>query len=146
MSHLGELAQLAQQDTQMDRSGSLLWTPVPRRHHRRSRVADPALPEVPVFRRSGHLGHPGRGSSGDIHLGLHAPEFRRNRPEGAQRRVDHRHQPLPGLDGHRLGHRASDGGAVKASEMADTIVFILSLPRNVNVSEICVRSTLDTTA
>ena len=36
-------------------------------------------------------------------------------------------------------------GAVLPSEVADTIVFILSLPRNVNVSEICVRPTIDTT-
>ena len=37
-------------------------------------------------------------------------------------------------------------GAVKASEMAQTIVFVLSLPRNVNISEIHVRPTIDTTA
>ena len=42
-------------------------------------------------------------------------------------------------------HVAKDG-AVKPSEMADTIVFILSLPRNVNISEIHVRPTIDTTA
>jgi len=40
----------------------------------------------------------------------------------------------------------SKEGAVKASEMADTMVFILSLPRNVNISEIHVRPTNDTTA
>ena len=36
-------------------------------------------------------------------------------------------------------------GAVLPSEVADTIVFILSLPRNVNVSEICVRPIINTT-
>ena len=45
-----------------------------------------------------------------------------------------------------IAAHVSKDGAVKASEMADTIVFILSLPRNVNVSEICVRPTIDTTA
>ena len=45
-----------------------------------------------------------------------------------------------------IAQHVSKDGAVKASEMADTIVFILSLPRNVNVSEICVRPTIDTTA
>ena len=40
----------------------------------------------------------------------------------------------------------SKEGAVKASEVGDTIVFILSLPRNVNISEICIRPTIDTTA
>ena len=42
-------------------------------------------------------------------------------------------------------HVAKDG-AVLPSEVADTIVFILSLPRRVNISEICVRPTIDTTA
>ena len=37
-------------------------------------------------------------------------------------------------------------GAVKPKDMGDTVVFILSLPRRVNVSEICVRPTIDTTA
>ena len=37
-------------------------------------------------------------------------------------------------------------GAVKASEIADTLVFMLSMPRNVNISEISVRPTIDTTA
>jgi NADP-dependent 3-hydroxy acid dehydrogenase YdfG len=37
-------------------------------------------------------------------------------------------------------------GAVQPSEIGDTIVFILSLPRRVNISEICVRPTIDTTA
>jgi NADP-dependent 3-hydroxy acid dehydrogenase YdfG len=40
----------------------------------------------------------------------------------------------------------SKDGAVLPSEVGDTIVFILSLPRNVNISEICVRPTIDTTA
>jgi NADP-dependent 3-hydroxy acid dehydrogenase YdfG len=39
----------------------------------------------------------------------------------------------------------SKEGAVQASDTADTIVFILSLPRRVNISEICVRPTIDTT-
>ena len=37
-------------------------------------------------------------------------------------------------------------GAVQPSEIGDTIVHILSLPRHVNISEICIRPTLDTTA
>jgi len=37
-------------------------------------------------------------------------------------------------------------GAVQPSEIGETIVFILSLPRRVNISEICVRPTIDTTA
>jgi NADP-dependent 3-hydroxy acid dehydrogenase YdfG len=40
----------------------------------------------------------------------------------------------------------SKEGAVLPSEVGDTIVFILSLPRRVNISEICVRPTIDTTA
>lgn len=39
----------------------------------------------------------------------------------------------------------SKDGAVQASDTADTIMFILSLPRRVNISEICVRPTIDTT-
>jgi NADP-dependent 3-hydroxy acid dehydrogenase YdfG len=39
----------------------------------------------------------------------------------------------------------SKPGAVLASDTADTIIFILSLPRRVNISEICVRPTIDTT-
>jgi len=39
----------------------------------------------------------------------------------------------------------SKEGAVLPSEVGDTIVFILSLPRRVNISEICVRPTIDTT-
>ncbi len=37
-------------------------------------------------------------------------------------------------------------GAVKASEIGDTLVFMLSMSRNVNISEIQVRPTIDTTA
>jgi NADP-dependent 3-hydroxy acid dehydrogenase YdfG len=37
-------------------------------------------------------------------------------------------------------------GAVLPSEVGDTIVFILALPRRVNISEICIRPTIDTTA
>ena len=37
-------------------------------------------------------------------------------------------------------------GAVKASEIADTLLFMLSMPRHVNISEISVRPTIDTTA
>lgn len=37
-------------------------------------------------------------------------------------------------------------GAVLPSEVGDTIVFILCLPRRVNISEICIRPTIDTTA
>ena len=40
----------------------------------------------------------------------------------------------------------SKQGAVLPSEVGDTIVFILSLPRHVNVSEIAIRPTIDTTA
>jgi NADP-dependent 3-hydroxy acid dehydrogenase YdfG len=42
-------------------------------------------------------------------------------------------------------HVAKDG-AVLPSEVGETIVFILSLPRRVNISEICIRPTIDTTA
>ena len=45
-----------------------------------------------------------------------------------------------------IKQHVSKEGAVKASEVGDTIVFILSLPRNVNISEISVRPTIDTTA
>ena len=37
-------------------------------------------------------------------------------------------------------------GAVLPSEVGDTIVFILSLPRRVNISDIAIRPTIDTTA
>jgi len=39
----------------------------------------------------------------------------------------------------------SKEGAVLPADTADTIVFILTLPRRVNISEICVRPTIDTT-
>jgi NADP-dependent 3-hydroxy acid dehydrogenase YdfG len=42
-------------------------------------------------------------------------------------------------------HVAKDG-AVQPSEIADTLVFMLAMPRNVNISEITVRPTIDTTA
>ena len=45
-----------------------------------------------------------------------------------------------------IAAHVSKDGAVKAAEMGDVIAFILSLPRNVNISEICVRPTIDTTA
>jgi NADP-dependent 3-hydroxy acid dehydrogenase YdfG len=38
------------------------------------------------------------------------------------------------------------GGAMKASDIADTILFILSLPRRANVSQILIRPTIDTAA
>ena len=37
-------------------------------------------------------------------------------------------------------------GAVLPEEIGQTIVFMLSLPRRVNISEISVRPTIDTTA
>jgi NADP-dependent 3-hydroxy acid dehydrogenase YdfG len=37
-------------------------------------------------------------------------------------------------------------GAVQPGEIADTLVFMLSMPRHVNISEISVRPTIDTTA
>jgi NADP-dependent 3-hydroxy acid dehydrogenase YdfG len=40
----------------------------------------------------------------------------------------------------------SKEGAVQPSEIGETIVFMLSLPRHVNISEISVRPTIDTTA
>ncbi len=42
-------------------------------------------------------------------------------------------------------HVAKDG-AVQPSEIGETIVFMLSLPRHVNISEISVRPTIDTSA
>ncbi len=45
-----------------------------------------------------------------------------------------------------IAAHVSKDGAVKASETGDVIAFILSLPRNVNISEICVRPTIDTSA
>jgi len=40
----------------------------------------------------------------------------------------------------------SKEGAVMPEEIADTLVFMLAMPRHVNISEICVRPTIDTTA
>lgn len=45
-----------------------------------------------------------------------------------------------------IARHVTRDGVVKASEMGQVIAFILSLPRNVNISEICVRPTIDTTA
>jgi NADP-dependent 3-hydroxy acid dehydrogenase YdfG len=42
-------------------------------------------------------------------------------------------------------HVAKDG-AVEPSEIADTLVFMLAMPRHVNISEISVRPTIDTSA
>ena len=42
-------------------------------------------------------------------------------------------------------HVAKDG-AVLPEEIGQTLVFMLSMPRNVNISEICVRPTIDTSA
>ncbi len=66
---------------------------------------------------------------------------------------------MPGATATEVGDHISDPawrkniqahvhkeGAVQPSEVGDTIVFILSLPRRVNISEICVRPTIDTTA
>jgi NADP-dependent 3-hydroxy acid dehydrogenase YdfG len=39
----------------------------------------------------------------------------------------------------------SKDGAVMPADTADTMIFILTLPRRVNISEICVRPTIDTT-
>jgi NADP-dependent 3-hydroxy acid dehydrogenase YdfG len=39
----------------------------------------------------------------------------------------------------------SKQGAVQPAEIGATIVYILSLPRHVNISEICIRPTIDTT-
>jgi NADP-dependent 3-hydroxy acid dehydrogenase YdfG len=46
---------------------------------------------------------------------------------------------------HAIQEHVGKPGAVLPSDTADTIVFILSLPRRVNISEICVRPTIDTT-
>ena len=45
-----------------------------------------------------------------------------------------------------IAKHVSKEGAVKASEIGDTLVFMLAMPRNVNISEISVRPTIDTTA
>ncbi len=66
---------------------------------------------------------------------------------------------MPGATATEVGDNISDpnwrkaiqahvskDGAVQPSDIGDTIVFMLSLPRNVNISEISVRPTIDTTA
>lgn len=66
---------------------------------------------------------------------------------------------MPGATSTEVGDNISDPnwrkaiqahvskeGAVLPSEVGDTIVFILSLPRRVNISEICIRPTIDTSA
>ena len=46
----------------------------------------------------------------------------------------------------KIQAHVSKEGAVQPSEIGDTIVFILSLPRSVNISDIVVRPTIDTTS
>lgn len=66
---------------------------------------------------------------------------------------------MPGATETEVAHNISDpnwrnaiqahvskDGAVQPSDIGDTIAFMLSLPRNVNISEISVRPTIDTTA
>lgn len=66
---------------------------------------------------------------------------------------------MPGATKSEVGDKISDPnwrkaiqahvgkeGAVLPSEIGETIVFMLSLPRRVNISEIAVRPTIDTTA
>ncbi|MFA7603466.1 MAG: SDR family NAD(P)-dependent oxidoreductase [Novosphingobium sp.] len=45
-----------------------------------------------------------------------------------------------------IAAHVSKEGAVQPEEIGQTIVFMLSMPRNVNISEISVRPTIDTTA
>ena len=45
----------------------------------------------------------------------------------------------------KIQAHVSKEGAVQPAHVGETIVFILSLPRNVNISEICIRPTIDTT-
>jgi NADP-dependent 3-hydroxy acid dehydrogenase YdfG len=45
-----------------------------------------------------------------------------------------------------IAAHVSKDGAVQPSEIGETIVFMLSMPRHVNISEITVRPTIDTTA
>ena len=65
---------------------------------------------------------------------------------------------MPGATASEVGNSISDpewrkkiqahvskAGSVQPSEIGDTIVFILSLPRSVNISEIIIRPTIDTT-
>lgn len=66
---------------------------------------------------------------------------------------------MPGATSTEIGDSLSDPnlrqmmqahvgkkGAVLPAQIAETVLFILRLPRNVNISEICVRPTIDTTA
>ena len=66
---------------------------------------------------------------------------------------------MPGATATEVGDNISDRewrkaiqahvsrpGAVQPPEIADTVVFMLSMPRHVNISEISVRPTIDTTA
>ena len=66
---------------------------------------------------------------------------------------------MPGATSTEVGDNISDPnwrkaiqahvgkeGAVQPSEIGETIAFMLSMPRNVNISEISVRPTLDTSA
>jgi NADP-dependent 3-hydroxy acid dehydrogenase YdfG len=66
---------------------------------------------------------------------------------------------MPGATATEVGDHISDPnwrkaiqahvskeGAVQPSEIGETIVYILSLPRHVNISEICIRPTIDTSA
>ena len=66
---------------------------------------------------------------------------------------------MPGATSTEVGDNISDPGwrqaiqahvgkegAVQPSQIGDTIVFMLSLPRHVNISEISVRPTIDTSA
>jgi NADP-dependent 3-hydroxy acid dehydrogenase YdfG len=45
-----------------------------------------------------------------------------------------------------IHQHVSKQGAVQASEIGDTLTFMLAMPRHVNISEITVRPTIDTTA
>ena len=45
-----------------------------------------------------------------------------------------------------IAAHVSKDGAVQPSEIGETIVFMLAMPRHVNISEITVRPTIDTTA
>lgn len=42
-----------------------------------------------------------------------------------------------------IKHHVTKGGAMKASDIADAIMFIVSLPRRANVSQILIRPTID---
>ena len=45
-----------------------------------------------------------------------------------------------------IQHHVSKGGAMAAADIADAIMFILTLPRRANVSQILIRPTIDTAA